>query len=826
MIERNLSDEITSVFQYIRDNISKEHPRLIIDEYTYICAVLACEDSLAYQAMSSIVMETTMDDMKVYFNQKLSVSTVEDEADSEPYSLFDYYIKNCDTMCSQLGQKNITSSILMLCILKDNEDISNEMKSFYITTEQFFNSMKSQLAENTTALVEIPKKHQKKKKNDISEMKHPIKVIDMTDNYRKDSQIERNTINISRLAFDGKVNKVIAYDKYYDEIFTILSKKERNNVAVCGKSGVGKTATVKNLANIINEKKCNSNFYEKKLVELDFSKLVVGTAFKGAFEQKFYSLMEEAKIDGNYIFFIDNFQFIVNSDTKYSETDLMTLMASLLAEPSIQVIVTMTEKSLSRLKKKTILGKYFQEVVIEEPSEDEAVNILNLLKNGYEIYHDVFYEEDSVRACVSLCKKYVSERALPDSAIDLMDAVGAKASLVEKENKIVNELIAELKEISEEIEEIKAASKTKQYDKIDELIKRQIFIKSRIGVIEKEEILSRKPKIITKNDVCSLMSDRLDIPLDDITTDDKKALKGLADKLKESIVGQDEAVREVCKVVKRQRVGLGGNERPSVLMFLGSTGVGKTYLAKQLAKEIFGSEKYFVRMDMSEYSDQTSVNKISGSNPGYVGYDNDTFLVKELKKKKRFVLLLDEFEKSADEVHNIFLQMFDEGRFTDNHGDDYSLKDVIIILTSNVGVAESMKRGNAIGFGTNDYDFSKSIIEKEMKKKFKPEFLNRIQKIIYFNKLDGDNLKSIIKLEINKLNKKIESLGYHMSDDLTHTLMVDEIYNETKDKKEYGARPIVNEVQRRIEDKIVDYIIENDVEDGHTFTYEELSNLE
>ena len=261
-------------------------------------------------------------------------------------------------------------------------------------------------------------------------------------------------------------------------------------------------------------------------------------------------------------------------------------------------------------------------------------------------------------------------------------------------------------------------------------------------------------------------------------------------------------------------------------MFLGSTGTGKTYLAKQIAKEVFGDEKYFVRMDMSEYADKTSVNKIGGSNPGYVGYEDETYIVKALKKKKRFVLLLDEFEKSNEEVHNIFLQMFDEGRFTDNHGEEYSLKDVIIIMTSNVGVAEAANRGHIIGFNNDDYDFSKSIIEKELKRKFKPEFLNRIQKIVYFNKLDNESLKSIVELEVAKLNRKVEKLGYHLSENILKTTMIDEIYNEILSKKEFGARPIVNEVQRKIEDNIVDYLIENEVEKGHTFTYEELMSLD
>ena len=383
----------------------------------------------------------------------------------------------------------------------------------------------------------------------------------------------------------------------------------------------------------------------------------------------------------------------------------------------------------------------------------------------------------------------------------------------------------EQKNSIDEINFIKGSSTHKEYDTIDELTKKQISLKSKISIIEKEEILSKKATDVTKNDVCSILAKEIDLPLEDLTQNEKNRLKGLSDKIKESVIGQDEAVDEVCRAVKRQRVGLGENDRPAVLMFLGSTGTGKTLLAKELAKEVFGDEKYFVRMDMSEYSDKTSVNKITGSSAGYVGYEDETLLVKALKNKKRFVLLLDEIEKASDEVYNMFLQIFDEGRFTDNHSETYSLKDVIIIMTSNVGVAEAANRGKAIGFSNDGYDFSQSIIEKELKRKFKPEFLNRIQKIVYFNKLNNDNLRSIISLEIEKINKKVEKLGYHLDQDILKTKMVDNIYENIITKKEFGARPIVNEVQRKIEDSIVDYLIENEVEEGHTFTYNELISL-
>ena len=825
MIKRNISEEISSLFEYIRDVICMEHPNVIINEYTYILAVLHNEDSLAYQALSSIIMESTLEEMREFFEAQITyVADTEDDDDKSPYSLFDEYIVDCDDMCKQFGIQNITSSVLLLSIVKKHERISSQMRDFSITLVQLLNSIKSQLTELTTAIVETPKKHQKKKKSETLELSQPIKVID--NSIQRNSEIERSLINISRLASLGKIQHVINYDKYYTEIFTILSKKNRNNVAICGKSGVGKTAIAKNIANIINEKKCHVNFHDKTLMEMDFSKLVVGTPFKGAFEQKFYAIVEEARTRGNYIFFIDNIHFLLNSNTKYAETDIETLLEVLFTDPSIQIVCTTTPASYTKLQKKSLLGKYLQEVTIEEPTIEECIDILHKMKSQYEAYHDVVYDDLAITSCVELSKKYIRNRSLPESALDLLDIVGAKTNMQSEDNPKLMALKEELSDIIDEIDTIKSSSTTKQYDKIDELVKKQISVKTKIGLIEKEDILSKEPTHITKNDVCVLLSEKIDIPLEDLTSSEKVRLKGLNDKIKENVIGQDEAVDEVCRAIKRQRVGLGENERPSVLMFLGSTGTGKTYLAKQIAKEVFGDEKYFVRMDMSEYADKTSVNKIGGSNPGYVGYEDETYIVKALKKKKRFVLLLDEFEKSNEEVHNIFLQMFDEGRFTDNHGEEYSLKDVIIIMTSNVGVAEAASRGHIIGFNDNDYDFSKSIIEKELKRKFKPEFLNRIQKIVYFNKLNNENLKSIVELEVAKLNRKVEKLGYHLSENILKTTMIDEIYNEILSKKEFGARPIVNEVQRKIEDNIVDYLIENEVEEGHTFTYEELMSLD
>lgn len=822
MLTENLSKELISVFTYIKDVLCVEKPKAVINEYGFVLAVLNNENSSAYKSLSSIVLDDTLEKMKEFYEMQITYEMNTEDNDKSHYSIFDSYIKECSAIRSKFGMNDITSSILLLSILKTHEEISRQFRDFSITSNQLENYITQQIQENSTSLIQLPKKHtKKKKKNELMEIAKPVKIIEKTP--QSDNAVERNLVNISKIAALGDIPTVINYDKYYTEIFTILSKKDRNNVIVCGKHGVGKTATVKNLANIINAKQCNNNFHNKILVELDFSKLVIGTPFKGAFEQKFYSILEDAKLYGNYIFFIDNLGSVLNSNTKYAETDIESILLSLFTEPSVRTICTMQPKGYGNIKKNCpSLAKCVQKVMIEEPTEDEAFEILNATKSQYETYHDVTYTDEALKESIKLSKKYITSSALPYAALDLLDMTGAKANINIEENEEIKELKNKLNSVISNIEEIKTSSETKEYDKIDELVKEQIEIKSKIGMLEKENILSKEPTIIDRNEICSIVSQKLDIPLDDITQSEKTKLKDLNAKLKESIIGQDEAVEEVCRVVKRQRIGLGDNERPAVLMFLGSTGVGKTYLAKQLAKEVFGDDKHFVRMDMSEYADKTSINKICGSGNGYVGYDDDTFLVSALKKYKHFVLLLDEFEKSNEEVHNVFLQMFDEGRFTDNHGTEYSLKDVIIIMTSNVGVAEANNRGNAIGFGNGGYDMSRDIIEKELKHKFKPEFLNRIQKIIYFNKLENDNLKSIIKLEVSKLNKKIEKLGYHFSTDITEGKMVDEIYETIIKTKEYGARPIVNEVQRRIEDTLVDYIIDNEVEEGHTFTYNEI----
>ena len=357
----------------------------------------------------------------------------------------------------------------------------------------------------------------------------------------------------------------------------------------------------------------------------------------------------------------------------------------------------------------------------------------------------------------------------------------------------------------------------------DNLIKKEIELNTMLDFAMKTHNLTKKREVVTLEDIKERISERTNVPITKLSTNDKDKLKNLNERIKKIVIGQDEAVDSVCKAIKRQRIGISNPNKPVVFLMAGSTGVGKSYLAKIIAKEIFGDEKKLVRLDMAEYADKTSLTKLVGSGSGYIGYDAGGLLTEAIKKNKHCVLLLDEIEKANDEVHNAFLSMFDEGRMTDNKGVTVDFRNVIVVMTSNVGAKEVDERGNGIGFVTNTEDIKKDIIEKELKRKFKPEFINRIDKIIYFNKLNEENIKHIIKLEIDKVRERLKAIGYGLQENIENTQLFEKIYNNVIEHKNMGARPIIREIQNNIEDKMTDYIIDNDIENGHIFSLEELS---
>ena len=547
--------------------------------------------------------------------------------------------------------------------------------------------------------------------------------------------------------------------------------------------------------------------------------MIAGTQFRGMLEDRFKSLFNEIKKNKNIILFIDDIHQIVQEGK--NDMDISEMVNKAMSNGEAQVIGCTTYKLYKKtIEDNTSLDRKFQKINIDPESIEDSITILNELKGYYEEYHHVKYEDDAIKNCVILANKYIPERLLPDSALDIIDEAGSYISSCAKE--------------SEEITYLKKTIKATESDKqrnisndnvaaVNECDNKLSNLRVKLIEAEKEYKKERESVVITSDNIYQIVSEKTGIPIAKLSTDEKKSLTHIDDEIKKVVIGQDEAVESICKAIKRSRVGLSNKNKPVSVLAIGSTGCGKTLLAKTIAKEVFGKEKYLVRFDMSEYSDKRAVSKLIGTGAGYVGYDNGGLLTEAIKKNKYCVLLCDEIEKADPEIYNVFLQIMDDGRVTDNTGKVVDCKNLILIFTSNVGTKEAMENGNMIGFtnpGTDEH--KKNILRKELKSKFAPEFINRIDEIIYFNTLKDNDFRQIIALELNKTVKKLEELGYKLEYDDT---VIDYILEKIEPDKEYGARPIMRVIQEDIENKITDFILQND-EPGLWFKIERFTVMD
>ena len=618
-----------------------------------------------------------------------------------------------------------------------------------------------------------------------------------------------DTSHIKKLFFDTKMEitevKPIGKDEYFgfvidnDRLFILEDFTVTHNTHIC-----------KGLASLIEDGNVPQILNNKKIILLDITSMLAGTQFRGMFEERMKGLIDELKNNKNYILFIDDIHSIL-SDKPKSDLDIGEMINNLLTDGDVQIIATTTFKDYrSTLDLNPNISRNFQKIIIDPSSIDDSINILNNVKEYYEKFHHVKFTDNAIKSCVYLANKYIPERNLPDSAIDILDETGsANSNLINDslEIKDIKKLISNLKEKKDEY------IKKDNFEEVDKLEHEIINNKANLHDLLNKN--NKKDVTIHSNDVYKIISEKTGIPISKLNNDEKKNLLSIDDKLKKYIVGQDEAIERICRIIKRNRVGISLHTKTMGNIFmLGSSGCGKTLLAKKLAKEIFGDEKYLVRFDMSEYSDKTSINKLIGSNPGYVGYDNGGQLTEAIKNKKHCVLLLDEIEKADNEVYNLFLQLFDEGYLTDNVGQKIDFRNVIVLLTSNIGTKEANQMGKGIGLITNSEENKKNIIEKELKRKFPPEFINRLDDIIYFNMLTDENLKKIINIELNNLNDRLKNINYCISYDDD---VVNYIFNVISNDKEYGARPIIRAIQDEIENKITDLLLSNDYEYNYKF---------
>lgn len=624
------------------------------------------------------------------------------------------------------------------------------------------------------------------------------------DNFSKD---------LNKMAYEGKLDPVIGREMEINRIAQILSRRKKNNPIIIGEPGSGKTAIVEGLANKIVQGDCPRNLRDKRIVLLDLTSIVAGTKYRGQFEERMKVIIEELSENKEIIVFIDEIHTIVGAGNASGSMDASNIFKPALARGEIQCIgATTLNEYRTNFEKDGALERRFQKVSIDSPSKEETLLILEQSKFRYEDFHKVIYTQEILEMCVNLADRYITDREFPDKAFDILDEVGARSQVEVK----MPESIDILKQKAGELKQHKLDVVKKQdYEQAAQIRDKEKKLLERLEKekikFEREQSENRKP--IDADLVLTVVASMTKIPVNKLSLDDKTALIGLEDFLNKEVIGQNEAVTKIARAMRRNRLGIKDPNKPiGSFIFLGSTGVGKTHLAKQLAKQIFGSSNNLIRVDMSEYQEKHSISRLIGAPPGYVGYDEGGQLTEQVKNKPYSVVLFDEVEKANKEIFNTLLQMLDEGHLTDSLGRKINFKNTLIIMTSNLGAKKLQDFGTGIGFGGSSYsseEQKKEIIKKEMKNYFSPEFLNRIDETIVFNSLDIESMKKIVSIELNRLMSRLNDLKLSFTFD---NKIVEHISKVGFDEV-YGARPIKRAIQDEIEDLISEAVLSDTVKE-------------
>jgi ATP-dependent Clp protease ATP-binding subunit ClpC len=626
--------------------------------------------------------------------------------------------------------------------------------------------------------------------------------------------------DLTKLAEEGKIDPVVGRDKEVKRIAQILSRKKKNNAVVVGDAGVGKTALVEKLALMIHKGECPSNLLDKRLVSLDLTSLVAGTKYRGQFEERIKAILNELQEVSNVIVFIDELHTMVGAGNASGSMDAANIMKPALARGEIQCIgATTFDEYKKHLEKDSALVRRFQKIILKEPTQHETNEILNNLKSSYESFHKVQYEENVVETITKLCSRYITDRQFPDKAIDVLDELGSEKRVSSK----IPEIIEKLKREADEIKEKKVmVVKTQNYEQAAKLRdeERKVLTRLESEKLKWTDGLKENKTPITIDDVYQIVSEMTGVPITKLDNKETEKLLKMESLLSEKVIGQDEAILSISKSIRRNRVGIKDANKPiGSFIFLGSTGVGKTFLAKSIAELLFGDPEKIIRVDMSEFMEKHNVSKLIGSPPGYVGYDEGGQLTEKIKNNPFSVVLFDEIEKAHKDVFNILLQILDEGHLTDSFGRKVNFTNTIIIMTSNIGAKKVSDFGGGVGFNTSSsetqkYEVRKSIIQKSLKQQFNPEFLNRIDDIILFNALNEETLKKIVSIEINKLNNRLKEKNYKVTFDKT---VIGRIF-ELNLQEEYGARPLKRIIQNLCEDFLSEEILKGNIKENTPIT--------
>ncbi|MDO4994356.1 MAG: ATP-dependent Clp protease ATP-binding subunit [Bacteroidales bacterium] len=624
--------------------------------------------------------------------------------------------------------------------------------------------------------------------------------------------------DLTKAAHDGLLDPVVGREKEIERVAQILSRRKKNNPVLIGEPGVGKSAIVEGLAQRINERKVSRTLFNKRLVTLDMTSVVAGTKYRGQFEERMKSIIAELKANPDIIVFIDEIHTLVGAGNQAGQMDAANMMKPALSRGELQCIgATTLDEYRKSIEKDGALERRFQKIIVEPTSVEETLTILHNIKDRYEEHHNVTYTEEALEACVKLTERYITDRSFPDKAIDVLDEAGSRVHI--NNISVPTEIEDKEKEIDEACQYRDQAVKSQNFELAANYRDRVKQLEAELADMKKawEDSLVDNRETVDKEKVAETVSMMTGIPVQRMAAAEGIRMKGMRDDLKSKVIGQDQAIDKLVAAIQRSRVGLNDPARPiGTFMFLGPTGVGKTYLAKKLAEHMFGTTDALIRIDMSEYMEKFTVSRLVGAPPGYVGYEEGGMLTERVRRKPYSIVLLDEIEKAHPDVFNILLQVMDDGRLTDSNGRTIDFRNTVIIMTSNAGTRQLKEFGRGIGFaamqGVNDKEMSRSVVRKALEKLFAPEFLNRIDEIITFDQLDLDAIVQIIDQELAPLAQRIETLGYHLDiDDETKRFIAEKGYD-----KQFGARPLRRAIQSHLEDSISELIVEGNVEQGGT----------
>ncbi len=724
---------------------------------------------------------------------------------------------------------SINTAHLLLCILRNENDpttkLLNKMKVDYDGVKDQFKLMMA----NDEDYIDSPTSESfpNEDENSGAQDNENENILSGNTGNQKGSKKSKTPVldnfgrDLTAMAAEGKLDPVVGREKEIQRVSQVLSRRKKNNPLLIGEPGVGKSAIAEGLALRIVQRKVSRILFDKRVVTLDLASIVAGTKYRGQFEERMKAVMNELEKNDDIILFIDEIHTIVGAGGATGSLDASNMFKPALARGEIQCVgATTLDEYRQYIEKDGALERRFQKVIVEPTTVDETIEILNNIKDKYESHHNVTYTDAALEACVKLTNRYMTERFLPDKAIDALDEAGSRVHIT---NINVPEKILKLETDLESVRERKnAVVKKQKYEEAAKLRDDEKNLEKELSIEQErwEEESKLHREVVDEEEVAEVVSMMTGIPVNRIAQTESNKLSQLPDLIKGKVIGQDEAVAKVTKAIQRNRAGLKDPNKPiGSFIFLGQTGVGKTQLAKVLAKQLFDSDTALIRIDMSEYMEKFSISRLVGAPPGYVGYEEGGQLTEKVRRKPYAVILLDEIEKAHPDVFNILLQVLDDGHITDSLGRKIDFRNTIIIMTSNIGARKLKDFGQGVGFGTSAKlsqadSNAKSVIEQALKKAFAPEFLNRVDDVVVFNALEREDIHKIIDIELDQLLVRISDLGYTLK--LTEKAK-DYIADKGFDK-EYGARPLKRAIQKYIEDSLAEEIINSNLEEGDTIT--------